>query len=82
MANYKPPDIHAAPQIEVSFLTEADEPRGLLQAKAVGEPPFLYGIAAWSALQQAMHAFNPGLDTPVDAPLTPEQVLMALYPDA
>jgi hypothetical protein len=33
-------------------------------------------------LQQAMHAFNPGLETPVDAPLTPEQVLMALHPDA
>ena len=82
MANYKPPDIHAAPQIEVSFLPQADEPRGLLLAKAVGEPPFLYGIAAWSALQQAMYAFNPGLDTPVDAPLTPERVLMALHPDA
>ena len=82
MANYKPPDIHAAPEIEVSFLTEADEPRGLLQAKAVGEPPFLYGIAVWAALQQAMLAYRPDLTTPIDAPLTPERVLMALHPDA
>ena len=82
LANYKPPEIHAAPEIQVSFLPQADEPHGLLQAKAVGESPFLYGIAAWSALQQAMHAYKPDLTAPVDAPLTPEQVLMALYPDA
>lgn len=81
LANYKPPDIHAAPEITVHFLPQADEPQGLLLAKAVGEPPFLYGIGVWSALQQAMLAFRPDLPLPVDAPLTPERVLMALYPD-
>ena len=54
----------------------------MLLAKAVGEPPFLYGIAVWSALQQAMRAFRPDIKLPLDAPLTPERVLMALYSES
>ena len=81
MATYKPPDIHAAPEIQVEFLEGAAEPAGLLGAKAVGEPPFLYGIAAWLALLAAMRALRPDRDFFLGAPLTPERVLMALYGD-
>jgi len=79
MATYKPPDIHAAPEILVEFLEDAPEPAGLLEAKAVGEPPFLYGIAAWLAVVEAMRALQPDRDFQLAAPLTPERVLMALY---
>jgi xanthine dehydrogenase large subunit len=79
MATYKPPDIHAAPEILVEFLEDAPEPAGLLEAKAVGEPPFLYGIAAWLAVLEAMRALRPDRDFRLAAPLTPERVLMALY---
>jgi xanthine dehydrogenase large subunit len=50
-----------------------------LEAKAVGEPPFLYGIAAWLAVLEAMRAMRPDRDFRLAAPLTPERVLMALY---
>jgi xanthine dehydrogenase large subunit len=79
MATYKPPDIHAAPEIAVDFLEAGAEPAGLLGAKAVGEPPFLYGIAAYLALLDAMRALQPHRDFFLEAPLTPERVLMALY---
>jgi len=82
LANYKVPDIHAAPDIDIEFLADAEEPAGLLQSKAVGEPPFLYGIGAYLALLQAIAAFRPkGQPLALDAPLTPERVLLALYPD-
>ncbi len=78
LATYKPPDIQAAPEIDVEFLDAAPEPAGLLEAKAVGEPPFVYGIGAYLALVQAMRALRPDLDGDLEAPLTPERVLMTL----
>jgi xanthine dehydrogenase large subunit len=79
LSGYKPPDIHAAPEIVVHFLEAADEPNGLLLAKAVGEPPLLYAIGAYSALMDALHAARPARVLPLDAPLTPERLLLALY---
>jgi len=79
LSSYKPPDIHAAPAMTVHFLEQADEPEGLLMAKAVGEPPFMYAIGAYSALMDALHAARPARVAPLDAPLTPERLLMALY---
>ena len=81
LANYKLPDIHAMPQIHVEFLPQADEPNGLMLSKAVGEPPLMYAIGAYSALQQALHAARPAQLAALDAPLTPERMLLALYDD-
>jgi len=80
LANYKIPDIYFAPEIEVHFLAHADNPVGLFGSKAVGEPPFMYGIGVYFALLNAMREFNPKVNISYDAPLTPEKVLMALYP--
>lgn len=80
LANYKIPDCRGAPEIDVELLPRAAEPAGLLESKAVGEPPFLYGIGAYSALLQAMEAFCPERTFALDAPLTPERILLALYP--
>lgn len=81
LTNYKIPDIHFAPPITVHFLEEAASPVGLLGSKAIGEPPFLYGIGVYFALLQALRAFRPSLPLRYQAPLTPEQVLMRLYGD-
>ncbi|NEV64849.1 molybdopterin cofactor-binding domain-containing protein [Thiorhodococcus minor] len=78
LATYKIPDGPSSPEIEVRFLSDAAEPAGLLNAKAVGEPPFLYGVGAYTALLDAIGAFRPERDSALDAPLTPERVLMAL----
>ena len=50
-----------------------------MKSKAVGEPPFMYGIGAFFAIQNAIKAFNPNYKLDFDAPLTPEKVLMRLY---
>lgn len=79
LTEYKIPDIYAAPEIDARFLPGSGNPVGLLQSKAVGEPPFMYGIGGYFALCQAIKAFNPHFQPSFSAPLTPEKVLMALY---
>ena len=83
LANYKIPDLHAAPdKIECRVLATEGPQAAILQAKAIGEPPFMYGIGAFFALQNAIRAFNPDYQLQFKAPLTPEKVLLALYPQA
>lgn len=80
LSQYKIPDMHFAPEIALAFL-KTDNPPGLLQSKAVGEPPLMYGIGAYFALAKAILAFNPHWVVDYRAPLTPERVLLALYGD-
>ncbi len=80
LSTYKIPDMSFAPHaIDVHFLENAPNPRGPFNSKAIGEPPFMYGIGAYFALLNAMRAFRPDLKPFYDAPLTPEKVLMKLY---
>lgn len=79
LTTYKIPDIYFAPEIHVHFLTDAENPSAIMSSKAVGEPPFMYGIGGYFALVQAMRAFRPDVVLDYDTPLTPEKVLMALY---
>jgi len=81
LTTYKIPDIDFAPDIAVEFLTESANSGGPFNSKAVGEPPFMYGIAAYFALFNAMKAFKPDLVNFFTTPMTPEKVLLALYPD-
>ncbi|MEJ7736704.1 MAG: molybdopterin cofactor-binding domain-containing protein [Chitinophagaceae bacterium] len=80
LSTYKVPDIYAVPQkIDIHFLeTTADNP-AILRSKAVGEPPLMYGIGAYFALRDAIHAFNPLAAPAFSAPMTPEKALLALY---
>ncbi|NOX85679.1 MAG: molybdopterin-dependent oxidoreductase [Chlorobi bacterium] len=82
LSTYKIPDIYAVPETVQckSLVTEGPE-LAILRSKAVGEPPFLYGIGAYFALRNAIRAFNPKADLKFEAPLTPEKVLLALYGD-
>jgi len=81
LSTYKIPDIYAAPK---SITCKALETKGpelaILRSKAVGEPPLMYGIGAYFAIRNAIRAFNPEAHIAFDAPLTPEKVLMSLYP--
>ena len=63
----------------VTFLEPEDNPYGPLGAKAVGEPPLMYGIGVYFALRNAMKAFRPDANLTLDAPMTPERLLLALY---
>ena len=79
LSTYKIPDIHFAPEIEVQFLETSSASPGPYSSKAIGEPPFMYGLPAYFAILDAMRAFNPDLEPFYDSPLTPEKILLALY---
>ena len=80
LSKYKVPDIYIAPKkIEISALRSEGPEMALLKSKAVGEPPFMYGIGSYFALQEAIRAFNPHYQPRFDAPMTPEKVLRGLY---
>lgn len=79
LSTYKVPDIHFAPGVmNIHFLGEPN-PAGIFNSKAVGEPPFMYGIGAYFAILNAVKAFRPGAEFEFSAPFTPEKVLMNLY---
>ena len=81
LSTYKAPDVYFMPDdMAVKFLEPEDNPYGPLGAKAVGEPPLMYGIGAFFAIRNAMKAFRPGVDLRLDAPMTPERVLLDLHP--
>ncbi len=80
LSTYKVPDIYSAPkEINIEDLkTEGDE-NAILKSKAVGEPPFNYGIGSFLAIQNAMKAFRKDYRLNMNAPLTHEKVLLGLY---
>jgi xanthine dehydrogenase large subunit len=80
LSTYKVPDIFSiAKNIEVLPLETDGNAMAILKSKAVGEPPLMYGIGAYFALQNAIKAFNPNYKLKFHAPMTPEKVLMSLY---
>ncbi len=76
LATYKVPDIRSAPEtIEVFFAPGEELPEnvGLLGSRAIGEPPFMYGIGTWFAIADAI-----GRVDGYTAPMTPERLLLTL----
>jgi len=80
LSTYKVPDIHSVPDsIEIIPLDTEGNENAILKSKAVGEPPFIYGIGAFFAIQDSIKAFNPDYKIEFNAPMTPEKVLLGLY---
>ena len=80
LSTYKVPDIYSVPgSIEIIPLITQGNENAILKSKAVGEPPFIYGIGAFFALQNSIRSFNPDYKMKFNAPMTPEKVLMGLY---
>ena len=80
LSTYKVPDLFSVPdEIEMVPLETAGHEMAVLKSKAVGEPPLMYGIGAYFAIQNAIMAFNPDYRMRFHAPMTPEKVLMSLY---
>jgi xanthine dehydrogenase large subunit len=82
LSTYKIPDIQFSPKIiEVHFLEDVPNPYGPYQSKAIGEPPFMYGIGAFFAISNAMKTFRPNKSINYNSPLTHEKVLLWLHSD-
>lgn len=80
LSTYKIPDIFSVPkEVEVIPVETKGHELAILKSKAVGEPPLMYGIGAYFAIQNAIKAFNPSYDLKFHAPMTPEKVLIGLY---
>ena len=80
-STYKIPTIGDLPAEFHVRLYEAGRNRenAIFRSKAVGEPPLNLGIAVFQALRDAVAAFgSTGRSPPLDAPATPERVLMAI----
>jgi xanthine dehydrogenase large subunit len=79
-STYKIPDIKSTPvDIRIHFLENADNPNAVLNSKAIGEPPFMYGIGVYFAILDAMKAARPDKKLFFNSPITPEKVLGFLY---
>lgn len=80
LSTYKIPDMFSVPgEIKIHF-PEADiYSDGIMGSKAIGEPPFMYGIGIYFAILNAMLSFNPAMRVKYDAPLTHEKILTGLY---
>ena len=80
LSTYKIPDIYSVPkEILVEALSTDGHEMAIQKSKAVGEPPLMYGLGAYFAIQNAVRAFNPNYEMKFHAPFTPEKVLMGLY---
>jgi xanthine dehydrogenase large subunit len=80
LSTYKVPDIYSVPkEIEILPLETSRENLAIMNSKAVGEPPLMYGIGAYFAIREAVKAFNQDNLPKFDAPFTAEKVLMNLY---
>ena len=68
------------PEFNVHILEDAPnrEPT-IFRSKAIGEPPLMLAISVWLAIRDAVAGLSDGRDpVRLDAPATPERVLMAV----
>ena len=80
LSTYKIPDIYSIPaEIDILPLETSRENLAIMNSKAVGEPPLMYGLGAYFAIREAVKTFNKDNIPKFDAPFTAEKVLLNLY---
>ena len=80
LSTYKIPDIYSIPaEIDILPLETSRENLAIMNSKAVGEPPLMYGLGAYFAIREAVKTFNQDNIPKFDAPFTAEKVLLNLY---
>lgn len=80
-ASYKIPAIADTPlDFRVKLIENRKNPEDtVFHSKAVGEPPFMLSISVWSAIKDAVSSLSGyRIHPPIDAPATPEKVLMGV----
>jgi len=77
-STYKIPVASDVPaDFRVALLDEPNRAATIYRSKAVGEPPLMLAISVYSAMLDALHSIAPGKQVNLDAPATPERILMA-----
>lgn len=79
-STYKIPTARDLPEdFRVQLVSGRANPANtVFRSKAVGEPPLMLGISAWLALKDAVAAAAGTQRVHLDAPATPERVLLAI----
>ncbi len=79
-STYKIPTINDIPEeFKIDYVYRDDIKASVLGSKAVGEPPFLYGLAGWLSIMNAIsYLTNKPDEINLRMPATPEAVLMAI----
>lgn len=79
-STYKIPTINDIPDVfNINMIDIDREESSVLRSKAVGEPPFIYGLSGWLALFNAIDALNDKKsEIKLSFPATPEAVLLAI----
>jgi xanthine dehydrogenase molybdopterin binding subunit len=76
-STYKIPTVRDLPeQLTVEIVPSNARYASVFGSKATGEPPFIYGMSVWFAIQDAVLSANPMAE--LGFPATPEAVLKAL----
>jgi len=79
LATYKIPDIYFTPErVDIQFLECLSANAGIYNSKAVGEPPFMYGIGTYFAILEAIRACDPKIPPVFSAPMSNEKILLLL----
>ena len=79
-ATYKIPVSSDVPKrFHTSLHLRPNATESIYRSKAVGEPPFMHGIAVYCAILDAVHAAKPGrAPAELGSPCTPETILRAV----
>jgi xanthine dehydrogenase large subunit len=78
-STYKIPATGDLPaKLRVDFWPEPNREDNVYGSKAVGEPPFMLGIAVWEAIRDAVASTRKDGRVTMNAPATPERVWRAL----
>jgi len=80
-STYKIPTVRDIPDnLHLRVVPSANEEASVFGSKAVGEPPFIYGMSVWFAIRAALNAG--GAVRELAFPATPEAILLSLEPEA
>ncbi|MEN8152434.1 MAG: molybdopterin cofactor-binding domain-containing protein [Acidobacteriota bacterium] len=78
-STYKIPDMKFTDcDVAIEFLTDEENPYAVMGSKAVGEPPFMYGIGGYFAVQNGLISAKSETEVEFNAPITPEKALLFL----
>jgi xanthine dehydrogenase large subunit len=78
-STYKIPCIRDFPDnLMIEMIESESEFSSVMGSKAIGEPPYIYGEAAFFAIKNALKSINNGREVDLKFPATPEAVLLAI----
>jgi xanthine dehydrogenase large subunit len=78
-STYKIPTASDRPDMRIDFWENENDEESIYRSKAVGEPPLMLAISAFSAIYDAIASVGDHKTPPrLDAPATPERILAAI----